>query len=122
MAFDDVLRKYVGEVGRHQILVTLVLNILSIPGSFDVMEIIFSQATPPFWPKGELLCLKIWIHTRTRNVHVICIAVLSTYLVQNVGTCDIFIYVAAIQKIEYVRFASKWISHIFHDLVSYYYL
>ena len=78
MAFDDVLRKYVGEFGRHQILVTLVLNILSIPGSFDVMEIIFSQATPPFWLKGELLRLKIWIRTRAHVRYMLY--VLQCYL------------------------------------------
>ena len=52
MAFDDVLRKYVGELGRYQCLVILAIYICMISDAFDTMEIVFTQATPLFWPKG----------------------------------------------------------------------
>ena len=56
MTFDDVLRKHVGEIGRYQCLVVLMMNLCTLPSSFDTMEMIFTQATPLFWPKGKSRC------------------------------------------------------------------
>ena len=54
MAFDDVLSIYVGEMGRSQILIILMIAICLLPDPFDTMEIVYTQATPSFTSKGEL--------------------------------------------------------------------
>ena len=54
MAFDDVLSIYVGEMGRSQILIILMIAICLLPDPFDTMEIVYTQATPSFTSKSEL--------------------------------------------------------------------
>ena len=53
MAFDDVLSKYVGDCGLYQCLVIILLNIIIVSHSSDTMELVYIQATPSFWPKGD---------------------------------------------------------------------
>ena len=53
MAFDDVLGTYVGEIGRYQIVMILMINICMVPGAFDTMKMVYTQATPSFWPMGQ---------------------------------------------------------------------
>ena len=62
MAFDDVLWQYVGEMGRSQILVIVMISICLIPDSVDVMEIVYIQATPSSIPRGELWLINTNIH------------------------------------------------------------
>ena len=57
MAFDDVLLKYVGECGLYQCLIVLLLMLIVTPESPDTMEMVYTQATPLFWPKGQSMGL-----------------------------------------------------------------
>ena len=52
MAFEDVLRKYIGECGRYQIRIILLIIIVIMTDPFDTIEIVYIQATPSFSPKG----------------------------------------------------------------------
>ena len=52
MAFEDMLRKYIGECGRYQIRIILVIITIVITDPFDTIEIVYIQATPSFAQTG----------------------------------------------------------------------
>ena len=54
MEFDDVLSEHVGEFGRYQKGVCLLLTLVGVSNAFYVMDIVFMTAMPEHWCKTPL--------------------------------------------------------------------
>ncbi len=49
MKFDDILIDHVGEFGRYQKLIVLIISLTSIVAVFNGIDIVFAGATPKYW-------------------------------------------------------------------------
>ena len=49
MYFDDLLTDYVGEFGRYQIFLYLLLAAIEIPSAYNTMGIVFVAGVPEHW-------------------------------------------------------------------------
>ena len=69
MKFDDLLRDHVGDCGRYQAFVVIILCMIGIPEAMFLLDIVFTAGRPDFWcaipkPKGALenITHDVWLN------------------------------------------------------------
>ena len=72
MYFDELLTGYLGDFGRYQLLVFVMVSLVNIPVGFNTMGIVFLAGVPQHWchvPQLDNLTVGILLTPTTQSYY-----------------------------------------------------